>query len=237
MVRIATLVWIAACAPATASQAPLAPIDPPQVVAAPLGPFGVYAWRPDVDAFPDATFGDGWGVRSGPNDVRIHFIVLQVDHDDPAAAAVARRGDVSPKLPTGTKLIYEAAHSAALPWTVNSVVVASTPVLDPAAVATCEIVGRPDVVIDLTTNETTSLDWPWVRLTWTPAGVATLQAVVDADRQTRFYLALGDDAVDHWTPGLAHDGVGVAELKIPQPDAKTAWAYAKRNPQLCPKHP
>jgi hypothetical protein len=226
--------FLAACSSTPSAKTPLAPIDPPPPSSATLGAFGVYAWQPHVDPFPDAPSDAGWGVGRTADGAVTHFLVVHAEPDRPADDAIARRAATA-KLPPGTRLLYagSTSSSGALDWTLSSVVVASKPVFEAADVATCQIVGRADVVIDITHDQTESHDWPWVHLTLTPQAVGRLKALVDPDATTRLYLALGDDVVDQWIPAAGHD-LGTAELKIPQPDAAAAWAYVKRNPQLCP---
>jgi hypothetical protein len=239
MLHSAALALLVACTSASSPPpvAPHAPLDPPADTGAQLGAFGVYHARPDVDPFPDAPSADGWGFSSGPGSASSHFMLIEVDHDQPAAPAAARHGGPAPRLCDGTRILYEHESVAGnpLPWHVRTVVATAAPVLGPADVASCRIVGRPDVVINLDSNQADSHDWPWVQLTWTPDGVAKVKAAVGSDAQARLMLALGDDVVDSWAPASAHDGLNQVELKIPQPDATTAWAYARRNPQLCPR--
>ena len=230
------LLYAAACGtPAgtttTPSQAPLPPIDQPPAAGVVLGSFAVYQPRSNVDAFPNAPDEAGWGSAGNT-----HILMVPADPSEASASAVARRGGPAPKLPPGTRMLYDSSlnSSGALVWMLHSLVVASKPILDATDVATCEIVGRPEVVISATKTESST--WPWVHITWTPAGIAKLQAVVDADENATLYLALGDDVVGDWPVASGHDGIGGVAIKIPQPDVRTAEAYAARNKdQLCPK--
>jgi hypothetical protein len=233
--------WMVALIAVTACGAPAAKpvVLEPELAAPPpavLGAFGVYAWLPKVDAFPAAPEAEGWGMSSTEDGVT-HFLVLAAAPEESAAQALARRDDHAATLPPDARLIYQgsAPYPKALSWSLSSIVVSATPVLEAADVASCTLVAQPSIVIDgQGRTDDSDLAWPYVRIAWTAAAQARLQALVAAAPKTRLYLALGDDVVDDWTPGSARDGLGVVELRLPGPDAASARSYRDRNHTLCP---
>jgi hypothetical protein len=162
----------------------------------PAPQFAAFVSVPGEDPFPGAPGGEGWGLFSGPDNVTIHLVLLNLAEGETAAAALSRRNVPAPRLPETLRLLFEVKTAPANRRELTSTVVERAPIFTAADIVRCEVVRTPLVTFDLTAGSTHSASRPGLRLQLTEVARSRLAQLAKKYAESqRLELAFGDEAV------------------------------------------
>ena len=159
---------------------------------------GLYQWVDDVDPFPSAPQGQGWGLYSGRTPTLVHLLLLELAPGETVEQALKRRKAPAPRLAPTDQLVFEVEAGDGEVRKLTSVVVRQTPLLGVADLAECEVRGSPELTISARTGEARANERPALKLRWTRHGAQVLEAAKKtAPSGARLYLASGAEALGY----------------------------------------
>jgi hypothetical protein len=130
-----------------------------------------------------------------------HSIVFDASSDETATEALAWRNVPAPVVPSSAKLLFSVQYKSPKNRTLMSLVGAMPPLLSAADVASCDVVERPLVNIDMNTQQEVMSSEPRLLLRWQPTAIERLRTflgtITPKDPAMTVWIALGDEALDY----------------------------------------